>query len=91
MQLLYVPFEGPDGAGASVILNGSTIYHEDDDADYSNPNFPARDLAKRLAKALNVKAQTVRLGRRALGKEWNFDDVETLALKKAAKANSKSS
>lgn len=83
MQLLYVTFVGSDGKGASVILNGATVYHEDDDRGFSNPNFRARDLAKRLGKALrSVKLKTIRLNAKDLPEDWNFDDVEAAALKK---------
>ncbi len=85
-QLLYVPFEGSDGIGASVILNGKTIYHEDDEPGYTNESVSAQELSKRLAKALGIKARTIRLKVKDVPEAWNFDDVEAAALKKASKA-----
>lgn len=84
MQLLYVPFTGSDGSGASVILAGKTIYHEDDDSGYSNQNFSALEVAERLGKALNMAHLTIELTKDDLPEEWNFDDVEKVALEKAA-------
>lgn len=83
MQLLYVPFIGSDGKGASVILNGITIYHEDDDSGYSNQNFSAQELSDRLGAALDLKSKTIGLTAAELPEAWNFDDVEAAALKKA--------
>ncbi len=84
MQLLYVPFTGSDGEGASVILDGHTLYHEDDDKGYHNENFEAIEVAERLAKALNTPMRTIELNKEDLPEEWNFDDVERVALEKAA-------
>ena len=74
------------GIGAAVIVNGATVYHEDDDKGYSQ-NFTAADVAKRLAKTLKVKLQRMALKLSELdggAEEWNFDDVE-----KAANARTK--
>jgi hypothetical protein len=85
-QLLFVPFQGSDGSGAAVILNGVTVYHEeDDDRDYRNPNFSVLEVSKRLGKALGQRHRTIRLKAKELPEDWNFDDVEAVALKKAAR------
>jgi hypothetical protein len=43
-----------DGIAAAVIVNGVTIYHEDDDKGYSQ-SFTARDVATRLSEALKTR------------------------------------
>lgn len=71
-----------NGLGAAVIVNGDTIYHEDDDKGYSQ-NFTAAEVAKRTAKALGVKLKRVTLGVKEIGDdEWNFDELEAAANKK---------
>ena len=76
----------------SVILDGVTVYHDDTDKGASNDYFPAIDVAKRLKKALKTPIKKVRLTQKhmesALGEaanEWNFDDIEKLAIERAAK------
>lgn len=71
----------PHDVGASVIVNGVTIYHEDDDTDY-HQQFSAQEVAEQLAKALNTQYTHVTLSWDDLEggqEEWNFDDVENAA------------
>ena len=67
------------GIGAAVLLNGQTIYHEDDDKGYSQ-EFTAKEVAKRQAKAVGVKVKQMTLKLSEIGGgEWNFDEVAAVA------------
>lgn len=74
----------PDNQGASVLVNGVTVYHEDDD-DNRHQEFSASMVAVRLAEALVVEYQIVNLTWDDLNKdEWNFNDVEDAVNRKGA-------
>lgn len=70
---------------ASVILNGVTIYHdEENDRDHINMNFSAEEVADRLAQATKMVPIRVKLVRgKDVPDDWNFDDVERAAIIKA--------
>jgi hypothetical protein len=71
----------PDGVAAAVIVNGVTVYHEDDDKGYSQ-EYNAQRVAEQLAKALNTQYIRVNLSWDDIKggqEEWNFDDVENAA------------
>jgi hypothetical protein len=71
-----------DAIGAAVILNGVTIYHEDDD-DGHYQSFDAAMVASRLSEALKLKVFNIDLTiKECGGDEWNFDRVNTVAVKK---------
>ena len=67
-----------------VILNGITVYHDDTDEGAWNEYCTAPNVAKRISKALGVKIIKIRLKRADLPPDWNFDDIEAEAKKRAA-------
>lgn len=69
---------------AAVILNGTTVFHEDDDKGY-HQEFDTHQLVERLAYALNCSYTAVLLTKKeAGGWVWNFDDIEEAALRRVA-------
>ena len=68
----------PNDCAASVIVNGVTVYHEDDDKGF-HQHFSAQEVAERLAKAFNTQYSKITLAWNDVEggvEEWNFDDVE---------------
>ncbi len=81
MRLIYTLL--PDNIGAAVILNGVTVYHEDDDEGYSQA-FTALNVAERLAESLQLQVEEINLTWEDISQnDWNFDDVQDVACKKA--------
>lgn len=79
-QLILVTLPNEDAS--ALIVNGTTIYHEDDDPGHYQ-HFTIEKVAERLATALDTTVQHVTLSWDDVSKEeWNFDDVEIAALKK---------
>lgn len=71
---------------ASVVLNGTTVYHEDNDKGATNATFSAKEVAQRLSKALGLPIDEVVLTYSDVeggGEAWNFDGVEVAAVLKA--------
>lgn len=70
--------------GAAVLLNGVTVYHEDDDKGFRQ-EFSAQRVTERLAEALALPFAVVVLTVEAAGgEEWNFDELAKAALAKFA-------
>lgn len=68
----------PHDVGAAVIVNGITVYHEDDDTDY-HQQFSAQRVAEQLAKAFNTQYSKITLSWDDIEggqEEWDFDGVE---------------
>jgi hypothetical protein len=68
----------PCNVAASVIVNGVTVFHEDDDKGY-HQEFTAERVAEQLAKAFNTQYSKITLSWDDIEggeEEWNFDDVE---------------
>ena len=70
---------------ALVIYNGTTIYHEEEDEpDFINRNFSARQVATQLAEAIKMAPIEVKLiAGKDVPEDWDFDDVRHAALMRA--------
>ncbi len=79
-MLIHAKLE--NGIGAAAILNGVTVYHEDDDKGYSQ-SFDVEMVVSRLAEATKLPVTVIDLTiAEAGGDEWNFDEVLTAAVAK---------
>lgn len=88
MKVVLARLEG-GGTGTVVLVNGITVYHEDDDKGAMNRFFPAGDVAERLGKALSCGFQTLDLKFGDLGIDkpadtWTFDDLAEAANRRAS-------
>lgn len=71
----------------SVILNGTTVYHDEKgERDFRNNNFPAEEVGRRLSEATGMPVVEVGLvPGRDVPMDWNFDDVEHAAIMRAGR------
>ena len=77
-KIIYVEYED----AAALIYSHTTIYHEDGDKGF-HQQFTALEVANRLHAALGETIKNVYIPIGQLGQEWNFDDLQTAAIKLA--------